>query len=113
MYGPAFSGSRCLRCMENSPERKKLYRVRWPDGEVELIVAENDEELFFILDEEASPLGALVEEVDLDKNIRIRPGNKLLSITEIMRLPVKRKLSPKDFDRALKNLYGIPERQVH
>lgn len=88
--------------------KKRLYRVKWPDGNVELIAADDEEELFLILDEEAPPFDAEIEEVELG-TMRINPRNRLLVFREIMELPIKRKLTKADLERALVSLYGVPQ----
>lgn len=94
---------------------KRLYRVRWPNGDVELIAAEDDEELFLLLEEELEflPFDAEIEEVELTVPIRISLKNRLKTITEFMKLPAKRKLSENDLNRVVSNLYGVPSSPIY
>ena len=90
----------------------RIYRVRWMDGEIELVLAESDEDLVQILEEECTPYAASIEEIYLvppeDGPVRLNRKNWIRTVTDIMRLPAKRKLTQEDLDRAFSNLYGSP-----
>ena len=84
---------------------KRLYRIRWPDGNVELIAAENDEELLLLLDEESPLFDAEIEEVELTVPIRIDLRKRLRTVTEFMKLPAKRRLLAAELNRILSDTY--------
>ena len=85
----------------------KFYRATHLEtGEVKLIVARNDEELFFTLDEYASPYEFVIEEIDPESlpplSIDFTPDEELKK--ELTKLPSLRILTPRDLDRIFKKL---------
>jgi len=83
------------------------YRVRWPNGEVEIVFAEDDADLFETLDEEGSPYDAIIEEVELPNGLRISEKNWKKTMVEILtEAKVIRELTKEDLDIAFDRLYG-------
>ena len=80
------------------------YRVKWPDGTIEIVFAEDDAELFDLLDEEGNPYSAEIHEIDPPMGTRfiISGGN-----IDILKKEVKviRRLTYKDLDRSFQTLY--------
>jgi len=85
----------------------RFYRTTHLEtGEVKLIIARNDEELFYALDEYASPYEFLIEEIDPESLPPI-----LIDLTadkelkeELMEVRPLRILQIKDLNKAFKNL---------
>lgn len=50
----------------------RVYLVSWPNGERNLVLADNDEDLFTLLDEEADPFGAEIQEIDLSSFLGLK-----------------------------------------
>jgi len=85
----------------------RCYRVRWKNGEVEIVFAESDEDLFFALDEVGSPYEAIIEEIEPPNGVRISPRNWKSAVTDILAdSKVIRRITKSDLDRAFDVLYG-------
>lgn len=104
-----------VKDLESQKQERRIYRVRWPNGEVELIFARNDEELYEMIEEEALenkdflPFDAEVEEVELTESIKISLRNRLRTLGDLMRLPAKRKL---DIEQIMIEMYKASEEET-
>ncbi len=86
----------------------RAYRVKWPDSSVQLVLAENDADLFDVLDEEGCPYDAVIEEVELPDGLKLSEQNCLKILDDTLAgARVIRHLTKSDLDRAFDALYGI------
>ena len=96
---------------------KKFYRIFWRNGEVDFVIADNLEALFQLLDREADPFGATIEEVDLSKMPALKfevkqethPFGRVKTYDEedwkgFLDLPVKKRLTTGDLNRIFRKI---------
>ena len=75
----------------------RTYRVRWPDGSVEIVFAPDDRSLFFLLWEDSDPTEALeIEEINLPP-LRISARRFKRAIGDVLKAETIRKINPADF----------------
>ena len=87
----------------------KYYRIKWPDGKIEVVMAEDETDLFWILDRKGNPFSAVVEEIEPPEKIRILDKNWKEIKKEILEQPkVVKKLTEKDMEKVLEHLYSVP-----
>lgn len=93
----------------------KWYRVRYPDGKVELYIRpekEDVDELILHLDEVADEKGITILDLEVEE---VAPGpltidleNTQRIIVDILRLPVRRRIKRREMARVLNEVvYGV------
>ena len=83
------------------------YHVKWPDGTIEIVFAEDDTELFGLLDEEGSPYSAEIHEINPTMGRFAVVGDVIAGDVEVLKeTKVIRCLTSENLDRSFQALYG-------
>ncbi|RLB31531.1 MAG: hypothetical protein DRH11_13165 [Deltaproteobacteria bacterium] len=84
----------------------RCYYVTWPDGDKDIVFAEDEEELFMILDEKASPYCAVIEEIDFPDGLTLSSKAHSQTTDDILsKAKVLRRIMKPELDQAFDALY--------
>jgi len=87
----------------------KYYRIKWPDGEIEVVMAEDETDLFWILDRKGNPFSAVIEEIEPPEKIRISEESWEKVKEEILHKPkIIKKITEEDLEKVFRLFYSVP-----